>query len=165
MINQSLRVLAAVLVISTITNSAQAYIELDKKGGGGGAYTGRGDQAQSVNNAPADDSQIVSANKGRQQVFFVSGANLEVIKILPDDTQGLPHQKWVGRCSDGSTVLIVYNSDMGSRVPVQIGDKFSVGGQYIWTPAGGLVHWTHYDPKHIRPDGFVLLNGTAYGAR
>lgn len=109
------------------------------------------------------DSEIVQAVNSRQNQFYVEGAQLVVTNILPDDTQGLPHQKWEARLSDGSIVMIVYNSDMGERIPVQIGATFSVGGQFIWTPQGGLVHWVHADPKHKRPDGYVMFDGVIYG--
>lgn len=110
-----------------------------------------------------NDQALIQAMKSRQDTFYVEAGNLVVTKILPDDTSGLPHQKWEARLSDGSTILIVYNSDMGLRVPIQIGDNFGVGGQYIWTRAGGLVHWVHDDPQGHRPDGYVYLNGVVYG--
>jgi hypothetical protein len=161
-IQKTLKTIAAALLVISFSFSAFAFEEVESHGRG---YRGRGDLQSQSEVSTAGDSQIVAANQGRKQVFFVQGSELETIKILPDDTKGLPHQKWIARCSDGSTVLIVYNSDMGQRVPIQIGDRFSVGGQYIWTPGGGLIHWTHYDPKNQRPDGFVNLNGVQYGVR
>ena len=110
-----------------------------------------------------DDQALVQAMHSRKNAFYVEAGNLVVTKLLPDDTSGLPHQKWQARVSDGGTITIVYNSDMGSRVPVQIGDHFQVGGQYIYTPGGGLVHWVHDDPQGKRPDGYVYLNGVVYG--
>lgn len=110
-----------------------------------------------------DDSALVAAMNSHQNVFYVEGNNLVVTKILPDDTTGLPHQKWQARLSNGSTITVVYNSDMGVRVPIQVGEKFGVGGQYIQTGNGGLIHWLHDDPRHNRPDGYVYLNGVIYG--
>lgn len=110
-----------------------------------------------------DDSALVAAVGARKNDFYVEAGNLVVTKILPDDTSGLPHQKWQARLSNGDIVTIVYNSDMGVRVPVHIGESFSAGGQFIWTPQGGLLHWLHDDPRHQRPDGYVLVNGVVYG--
>lgn len=110
-----------------------------------------------------DDSALVAAVQSRHNVFYVEAGNLTVTKILPDDTSGLPHQKWVAQLSNGSTIQVIYNSDMGDRVPVKVGDKFGVGGQYIQTGKTGLIHWLHDDPKHTRPDGYVYLNGVVYG--
>ena len=110
-----------------------------------------------------DDSSLVAAVNARHGVFYIEAGNLTVDRLLPDDTQGLPHQKWIGRLSNGSTITVVYNSDMGLRVPLHIGDKFSVGGQFIWTGNSGLIHWVHDDPSRQRPDGYVFLNGVIYG--
>lgn len=109
------------------------------------------------------DIEIREAVSSRQNQFYVEGAELVVTNILPDDTNGLPHQKWEARLSDGRIIMVVYNSNMGDRIPVEIGATFSVGGQFIWTPDGGLVHWVHADPKHKRPDGYVMFDGVVYG--
>lgn len=110
-----------------------------------------------------DDTQLIEAYRARKNVFYVEAGDLVVTKLLPDDTSGLPHQKWQAKMSNGDTVAIVYNSDMGDRVPVKVGDRFGVGGQFIWTGNTGLVHWVHDDPRKIRPDGYVYLNGVVYG--
>ncbi len=110
-----------------------------------------------------NDIQIVNAVSSRQSQFYVEGGQLVVTSVLPDDVTGLPHQKWEASLSDGSTVMIVYNSNMGEHIPVELGKTFSVGGQFIWTAQGGLVHWVHADPKHKRPDGYVMFDGVVYG--
>lgn len=110
-----------------------------------------------------DDSALVAAFEGRRQVSYVEAGNLTVTKILPDDTSGLPHQKWVTQLSDGGEITVIYNSDEGPRVPVKVGDKFGVGGQYIPTGNTGIIHWLHDDPRKSRPDGYVYLNGVVYG--
>ena len=110
-----------------------------------------------------NDNDLVAAVNSRRGVFYLEAGNIVVTKLLPDDTSGLRHQKWQAKLSNGSTVEIVYNSDMGDRVPVRIGDKFGVGGEFIWTRGGGLVHWVHEDKSNRRPDGYVFLNGVVYG--
>lgn len=111
----------------------------------------------------ATDDQLVNAINSRKNAYYLEAANLTVTEILPDDTKGSPHQKWEAKLSDGHIVMIVYNSDMGRRVPIKPGDVFSVGGEYIYTRGGGLVHWVHSDPRHKRPDGYVYLDGIVYG--
>ena len=58
----------------------------------------------------------------------------------------------------------VYNSDMENcdRVPLKVGDMVSMGGQFIYTNEGPMLHWLHYDPRGNRPDGFVEVNGRFY---
>jgi len=110
-----------------------------------------------------DDGALIAAVQSKRNVHYVEGGNLVVTNILPDDNQGLPHQSWEAQLSDGSTITVVYNSNMGDRVPVEVGMTFSVGGQFIWTKDGGLIHWLHHDPKKKRPDGWVFLEDVVYG--
>jgi hypothetical protein len=110
-----------------------------------------------------DDAAIVAAFNGHHQVSYVEGAGLIVTQLLPDDTSGLPHQKWLARLSDGNIITIVYNTDEGQRVPIQVGDSFGVGGEYVPTGHTGLMHWLHDDPQKRRPDGYVYFNGVVYG--
>ncbi len=112
---------------------------------------------------PHDDSEIVHVVTEQKNSHFVEGSGMEVVQILPDDTQGLEHQKWIVRLSSGQKMLAVYNSDMCPRVPVKVGDIVSMGGQFIWSRKdGAILHWLHHDPKGKRPDGYVYLQGEFY---
>lgn len=110
-----------------------------------------------------DDKALVQALKNQRRAHFIQAANLTVSRLLEDDNDGLRHQKWVAKTSVGQSVTIVYNVDMGIRVPLQVGDKFAVGGEFIWTKTGGLLHWVHEDPRDKRPDGYVYVDGVIYG--
>lgn len=113
----------------------------------------------------SDDSDLIRAVRDRRNIDFVQAANVTVLKIHPEDHQGLPHQKWTVTLSDGSKVLAVYNTDMGAHIPLQVGQKMGLGGQFKWTNQGALIHWLHYDPRQQRPDGYVEVNGQRYGKR
>ncbi|AFY00753.1 DUF3465 domain-containing protein [Bdellovibrio bacteriovorus] len=110
----------------------------------------------------ASDSDLVRAVNDRRREDFVEGGSLTVVKILPDDSSGLEHQKWVVRLSNGELMQAVYNLDMCPRVPLKVGDVIAMGGQFIWTNKGGLLHWLHHDPRGRRPDGYVYVNGQYY---
>lgn len=112
----------------------------------------------------AEDRELVEAVSNQRRVNFVEGSGLLVVKVLPDDTNGRAHQKWVVQLSNGKLLQAVYNSDMCPRVPVRVGDVVDMGGEFIWTGAGGLIHWLHHDPHGNRPDGYVKLDGTSYCA-
>lgn len=109
-----------------------------------------------------DDSKIVAAAEKKRRVDFVEGGGMVVVKLLPDDRNGLEHQKWIVRLSNGQTMQAVYNLDMCEYVPLKVGDVVSMGGQFIWTNEGAMLHWLHYDPRQNRPDGYVELNGKVY---
>ena len=92
--------------------------------------------AQPIQDHPGQiqtDDQLVNAVRSRQNQYYVEAGNLVATKMLKFDNSGRPHQKWEAKLSDGSKVTIVYNADMGKKVPLKEGDKFSVGGQFIWT--------------------------------
>lgn len=110
-----------------------------------------------------DDKQLVAAVEAKEDAYYVEAGNLVTTKLLPDDTKGNPHQKWQARLSNGTVITVVYNSDMGDRVPIEEGDTFGAGGQFISQGKGGILHWVHADPKNHRPDGYVYLKGVVYG--
>ena len=103
----------------------------------------------------ADDSALVTAVNSHRRADYVEAGNLVATKVLPDDTKGLPHQKWEARLSTGDVITIIYNLDLGARVPIQEGESFGVGGQFIPTGKTGIIHWLHDDPRKNRPDGYV----------
>ena len=85
-----------------------------------------------------------------------------VTKVLPDDTEGDQHQRFIVRVKSGDTILIAYNIDLAARVPVQAGDTIRFKGEYIWNEQGGVVHWTHHDPRGSHVPGWVELNGKRF---
>lgn len=115
--------------------------------------------ASQVVDEHSSDSDLIRAVSDQRRVDFVEGGNLVVSKLLPDDRSGLKHQKWVVRLSNGKEMEAVYNLDMCPRVPIKVGDKIAMGGQFVWTTKGALLHWLHHDPRGNRPDGFVYAKG------
>ncbi len=111
----------------------------------------------------SNDSALVNAVNSKRNVDFLEASGVTVIELLADDTQGLPHEKFIVRLSNGATVLCVFNLDMGQRIPLKVGDIVDLGGQFKWTNVGALMHWLHADTQNRRPDGYVDLNGKRYG--
>ena len=86
-----------------------------------------------------------------------------VTAILPDDTEGSRHQRFIVRLDSGRTVLIVHNVDVAPRVTsLRAGDAISFRGEYVWNPKGGLVHWTHRDPTGHHEPGRLEHNGQTF---
>jgi len=86
----------------------------------------------------------------------------EVEKLLSDDLEGPRHQRFVIRLSSGLTLLIAHNIDLAQRVPVEMNDQVRVRGQYEWNKRGGLIHWTHHDPKGKLQGGWISLHNEEY---
>ena len=86
----------------------------------------------------------------------------EVVKVLPDDNDGSRHQRLLLALKSGGTVLVSHNIDLAPRVPAGEGDVVVVRGQYEWNERGGVVHWTHHDPKGWREGGWIEVGGERY---
>lgn len=85
------------------------------------------------------------------------------MKILSDDTEGLPHQRFILRLPSGNTVLIEHNTDVAPRVnDLKQGDTVSFLGEYVWNPQGGLIHWTHHDPANRHQAGWLKHVGRTF---
>lgn len=115
------------------------------------------------NSVSGDDSEFVQAVKGKRDLNFIQGKGVFVAQILPDDTDGLRHQRWYVKLSNGEMMFAVYNIDMTERVPLEVNQEMGLGGEFKMTNQGPLIHWLHQDPKERRPDGYVEVNGKRYG--
>ena len=122
------------------------------------------DRQQSARQADATsegEQAILSAYSNKQSDVIVK-CDLEVMKILPDDNKGSRHQKALLRLSNGHTVLLAHNIDLAERVPYQEGDVITVRGEYEFSDKGGVIHWTHHDPRGKHSPGWIEYQGTRY---
>ena len=86
-----------------------------------------------------------------------------VSRVLPDDNKGSRHQKIILRLPSGKTILIAHNIDLAPRIPnIRRGDTVEFYGEYEWSDKGGVVHWTHHDPKGRHIGGWLKHNGETY---
>ena len=60
-------------------------------------------------------------------------------------------------------VQIIDNVDIAPRVFVRPGDRVEVCGEMVHDPGKlPILHWTHHDPAHKHPDGFIRFQGKVY---
>ena len=85
-----------------------------------------------------------------------------VLRVLPDDREGSPHERFIVRVEGGPSVLVAHNLALAARVPVAPGDSVEIHGEYEWNPKGGVIHWTHRDPGGGHPAGWIKHQGRLY---
>ncbi|MET0660339.1 MAG: DUF3465 domain-containing protein [Steroidobacteraceae bacterium] len=113
--------------------------------------------AANVSNAHIDD-----AFRNRRSNIQVRGSGT-VVKVLADDREGSLHQRFIVRLSSERTVLIAHNIDLAPRIEnVRAGDPIEFSGEYEWNERGGVVHWTHDDPKRQHEAGWIRFHGQLY---
>lgn len=109
-----------------------------------------------------NDEAFDSAFKNHASNLQLEGSG-RVIKVLPDDTKGSLHQKFLVKLNSGQKLLIAHNIDLAPRVnSLSQGDQINFYGEYEWNAKGGVVHWTHRDPSGSHIAGWLEHNGKKY---
>ncbi len=105
---------------------------------------------------------LIDAFKHKKSDIFVAGSGV-VKKLLADDNKGSRHQKFLVSISPEQTLLFAHNIDLAPRVEnLQIGDALIFKGEYVYNPKGGVIHWTHQDPRGDQLGGWIKHNGKIY---
>jgi uncharacterized protein DUF3465 len=116
--------------------------------------------AQSAERASVRKLTVLQAFQQKQSRLFLETRGT-VIKLLADDQQGSRHQKFLIKTDEGPTLLVSHNIDLSERVPLKQGTQVQVRGEYIWNSKGGLMHWTHRDPKMRHEGGWIKIQESA----
>lgn len=115
--------------------------------------------SQSVGNT---DRLLAQAFTNRLNDIQVEGEG-KIIKILPEDTKGNRHQLFLLQLASGQTLLLSHNISLAPRIEtIKEGDSIRFFGEYKWNEKGGVIHWTHHDPRHKHIAGWVSHNGKTY---
>ena len=132
-----LGILTALATLVTAVSCSYVVIELPAT-----------EQAKAQASQTNDSDQLLrNAFENQRSNFQVEGKG-KVIKILPDDLSGSKHQRFIVRLSSGQTLLIAHNIDLAPRInSLSVGDLVVFYGEYVWNPQGGLIQWTHNDPR------------------
>lgn len=108
------------------------------------------------------DIQFSKAFSQRKSNLQLEGRGT-VIKNMPDDNSGSRHQRFIIRLDSGQTLMIAHNIDLARRIDsLQTGDVITFNGEYEWSPKGGIIHWTHTDPRNHHAAGWIRHNGQLY---
>jgi hypothetical protein len=114
------------------------------------------------NIANASNTAINKAYHSKQSDIQVQGVG-KVIKVLKDDTKGSRHQRFLVKLPSNLTILIAHNIDLSNKIEnIQVGNTIEFYGEYEWNNKGGVVHWTHHDPRKKHEDGWLKYQGIIY---
>jgi hypothetical protein len=110
----------------------------------------------------ATDPIFASAFEEQRGNFVAEGSGT-VIRILSDDNNGSRHQRFIVELASGQTLLISHSIDIAPRVQsLDVGDEVEFKGEYEWNDKGGVIHWTHLDPRAVHESGWIRHNGVTY---
>lgn len=118
---------------------------------------------------PSANSQNQNGLEVIRKAYDAKLSNVQVQSIgrvkavLRDDNEGSRHQKFILALDNGLTVLVAHNIDLAPRIDnLRKGDTVEFFGEYEYSNQGGVMHWTHHDPKRRHQDGWLKHNGKTY---
>jgi len=109
--------------------------------------------------ASAAGNQVIARAFQTQRSGIQVASDGVVTRLLSDDNAGSRHQRFILRLDSGHNVLVAHNIDRAPRLrALQPGDRVAFFGEYAWNPKGGVIHWTHHDPKGRHIAGWLSHN-------
>lgn len=130
---------------------------------GANSTTGLGPNASPASSTVDGSGQqdVIAAQTAQSQKVEIT-VSARVYKLLPDDNQGLPHQRFLLRLNNGTTVLVAHDTRLAPHVPLSEGDLVCIHGEYIWNNRGGVIHWTHRCLNGHHDGGWIDFKGQRY---
>jgi len=113
-------------------------------------------------NRSGNFSRLEQAVANQEYEVWLEELPFEVIKLLKDDLEGSQHQRFLVTAPGLPTFLIAHNIDLAPRVPLREGDRVHIRGRYEWNNKGGVIHWTHHDPKGRKTGGWIRHREKTY---
>lgn len=113
--------------------------------------------------SPDNSAVCGDYNAGRSHVEVV--ADGRVTRVLGiQNGRVSPHEGFIMRLNSGCnvTVRVEVNTDLAGTFPVSAGDPVIVKGEYEYYSLGGVIHWTHHDPRFHHEAGFIEIGGKTY---
>jgi hypothetical protein len=114
--------------------------------------------------ATPDDAAVCSAfHDGRSHVEVVAdGKVVRALGTAPGRVS--PHEGFLMRLTSGCNVVVRVeaNTDFTGTFPIAPGDGVVVKGEYEFYPIGGVIHWTHRDPRGRHEGGYIEVGGRRY---
>lgn len=120
-------------------------------------------QPTSTPDQRGDDNQMVARAYREHRDHFEATIHGDVVRVLPDGNgEHGPHQRFLVRIDEGQTILVAHNLTLAGRLPLHRGQPVEAHGEFIWSERGGVLHYTHHDPRGHHAPGWVTVEGRRY---
>jgi hypothetical protein len=121
--------------------------------------------AQGCATAQTPDDRLVcdAYSAGRSHVEVVADGT--VTRVLGVQAGRVtPHEGFLVRLESGCDLIVRVeaNTDFTGTIPIAAGRRVTVKGEYEYYPLGGVIHWTHRDPRGRHEGGFVRVDDRTY---
>ena len=113
--------------------------------------------------APDNAAVCAAYNAQRSTVEVVAEGN--VTRVLGvQNGRVSPHEGFLMNLDSGCSVIVRVeaNTDFTGAFPIARGDRVEVKGEYEYYPLGGVIHWTHHDPRGRHEGGYIEIRGGIY---
>jgi hypothetical protein len=113
--------------------------------------------------APNDAAVCDAYRSGRSRVEVVADGT--VTRVLGSQSgRYSPHEGFLMKLDSNCDVVVRVeaNEDFTGTFPIAEGDRAVVKGEYEFYPRGGVIHWTHHDPRGFHEAGFIEIRGKTY---
>jgi len=111
-----------------------------------------------------DNAAVCDAyNAGRSHVEVVAGGRVTRVLGIQNGRVS-PHEGFLMRLDSGCSVIVrvEVNTGLAGTFPIGDGDSVTVKGEYEYYSRGGVIHWTHHDPRFRHEAGFITVGGKTY---
>lgn len=119
--------------------------------------------ACSATQSPDDRALCAAYAAGRSHVEVVADGTVTRVFGVQQGRSS-PHEGFLFRLASGCNTLVRVeaNTDFTGPIPLAQGDRVTVKGEYEFYPLGGVIHWTHRDPRGRHEGGYIEAGGKLY---
>jgi Protein of unknown function (DUF3465) len=113
--------------------------------------------------SPNDAALCAAYVAGRSGVEIVADGTVTHVLGLQQGRLS-PHEGFLLRLASSCSLVVrvEVNTDFTGAIPLTNGEHVVVKGEYEYYPRGGVVHWTHRDPRGRHDNGYIEAGGRSY---
>jgi hypothetical protein len=111
-----------------------------------------------------DDAAVCGAFSAQRSGVEVVAQGMVTRVLGVQAGRSSPHEGFLLRLDSGCAIVVrvEVNTDFTGSIPLSVGERVLVKGDYEYYSRGGVIHWTHRDPRGHHENGYVDVSGTMY---